>query len=195
MKETMTNLTRLALAVLLAAVLTGCGGSEPAAARKPDTTSALPDTGVCAECTGSDSVGAVCESLVDTSVAVAANEPDPMPEPAVAEEEALPKLWDFGSTTCLPCKTMKAILDPMIADYRGKVEVRIVDVYQEKELTRQFRVSVIPTQIFLDAQGKELRRHMGVYPRDSIEACFKEFGFPVVTGAKSPTPPPAFGST
>jgi thioredoxin 1 len=88
---------------------------------------------------------------------------------------------------------MKGILDPMIADYSGKVDVRIIDVYKEKDLAREYKIVTIPTQVFIDASGTELYRHVGVYPRDSMEACFARFGFPVVTG--SPAPTPASGGT
>jgi thioredoxin 1 len=189
------NSLRLLTAALLVAAVTGCGAPKPAAPAGTDTTSAVPAAAACSSCTGSDSTGAVCETLVDTAAAAAQVTPAAKPAPAVAAAGALPGLWDFGSSTCIPCRTMKTILEPMTGDYQGKVDIRIIDVYQEKELARRFGITVIPTQVFLDAQGKELRRHLGVYPRDSIEACFREFGFPVVTGAKSPTPSPAFGST
>jgi thioredoxin 1 len=64
-----------------------------------------------------------------------------------------------------------------MTDYRGKVDVRIINVYEDKERTQQFHIVTIPTQVFIDAQGKELYRHIGVYPRDSIEARFRQYGF------------------
>jgi thioredoxin 1 len=177
---------RLLLLVLMAAwtmiYAPGCGGSaKTSAAGQPDTTA---------------QVGAVCDTTLDTTAtAGGAVQPDtqkpkpvkkvepepqkPKPEPEkVAEKpKELPKMWDFGSEKCIPCKTMKEILDPMMVDYKGKVDVRIINVYEDKERTQQFRISVIPTQIFIDAEGKELFRHVGVYPRDSIEARFKQYGF------------------
>jgi thioredoxin 1 len=201
---------RFVAAILVAAALIGCGGSTPSAAVKTDTTSAAN----CANCTGSDSAGAICETPLDTTAAAGtavvpeapepplANKAEPKPTATAPEPEkvadkpsALPKMWDFGSEKCIPCKTMLEILTPMMTDYKSKVDIRIIDVYQEAELTKQFRIVTIPTQVFLDAEGKELLRHIGVYPRDSIEACFQKFGFPVVTGAVSPSQPPAFGST
>jgi thioredoxin 1 len=204
------NLPRLALAVLVTTALLGCGGSKPSVTAKPDTTSAAN----CAKCTGSDSTGAVCDTTLDTSAAagavlvpetqssvrarkVEAERPKPKAETAkVAEKpKELPKMWDFGSTTCLPCKTMKEVLDPMMADYKGRVDIRIINVYEETELTKQFRIVTIPTQVFIDAEGKELFRHIGVYPRDSIETCFKKFGFPVVASTAPSTQTPATGGT
>jgi len=186
-------------AILTVAFAPGCGGGAkaPVAAKPADTTAP---------------VGAICDTALDTTAMTAAAvapdtqkpaparkvEPEP-PKPKaetakVAEKpKELPKMWDFGATSCIPCRTMKKILDPMMADYQGKVDIRIINVYEETDLAKQFRISVIPTQVFLDAQGKELYRHIGVYPRDSIEVCFEEFDFPVVAGTASPTNVPTTG--
>jgi thioredoxin 1 len=170
----------------------GCGGgAKTHVAAKPDTTA--PTGAVCATTLAPDS----------TSTAAAVAPTDTAPKPPAPDKPAkvaerpkeLPKMWDFGSTTCLPCKTMKEILDPMMVDYKGKVDVRIINVYEETELTKQFRIVTIPTQVFIDAEGKELFRHIGVYPRDSIETCFKKFSFPVVPSTAPPTQTPATGGT
>jgi len=163
----------------------GCGGGAQA------PVAAKPDTAV--------QTGAICDTTLDTTAAAGiAVQPDTLKPEAgrVAEKtKELPKMWDFGSTTCLPCKTMKEVLDPMMADYEGKVDIRIINVYEETELTKQFRIVTIPTQVFIDADGKELFRHIGVYPRDSIETCFRKFSFPVVPSTAPPTQTPATGGT
>ena len=69
------------------------------------------------------------------------------------------------------------ILNPMMKEFAGKVDVRIVNVYQEQALASQYRIQIIPTQVFMDTTGKELYRHVGAIPRDSILLKFREFGF------------------
>jgi len=86
-------------------------------------------------------------------------------------------MWDFGSENCMPCKTMMGILNPMIPEFAGRVDVRIINVYQEKALASQYRIQIIPTQVFTDTAGRELFRHIGVLTRDSILLKFREFGF------------------
>jgi thioredoxin 1 len=185
-------LRRLLPLVLMAAwTLTyapGCGGSQkPVAPAKADTTAAT---------------GAVCDTTLvpdsttgaaaaDTATKPKVEKPKPKVEKSAAVAEKpkdLPKMWDFGSENCIPCKEMLRILTPMMADYKDKVDIRIINVYEDKARTQQFRIVTIPTQVFIDAQGKELFRHIGVYPRDSIEARFREFGMPLVTGALTPAP-------
>jgi thioredoxin 1 len=91
--------------------------------------------------------------------------------------EGLPRMWDYGSEKCIPCKQMEEILTPMIGEYAGRVDIRIINIYEEKEMAAEARIQIIPTQVFYDAAGKELFRHVGAYPRDSIVAKFKEYGW------------------
>jgi thioredoxin 1 len=187
-------LRRLLLTVMVAGFVLmlqpGCGsGAKAPAAAKPDTavqTGAICDTTLTPDSTSTAAAAAPADT---------APKPKPGPEKVAEEPRELPKMWDFGSEKCIPCKTMKEILDPMMAEYKGKVDVRIINVYEDKERTQKFRIVTIPTQVFIDAEGKELFRHIGVYPRDSVVAKFEEFGFPVVSGTSAPAPAPATGGT
>jgi len=91
--------------------------------------------------------------------------------------KGLPRMWEYGSKTCHPCQQMKKILTPMIAEYAGRVDIRIIDIYQERKLSDEAGIRIIPTQVFYDKEGKELFRHVGLYPRDSILARFREYGW------------------
>ncbi len=95
----------------------------------------------------------------------------------ISKSKSLPRLWDFGSENCIPCKTMMGILNPMMQEFTGKVDIRIINVYKEQALANQYRIQVIPTQVFMDTTGQELYRHVGVLLRDSILNKFTEFGF------------------
>jgi thioredoxin 1 len=101
----------------------------------------------------------------------------PEPSSNLPKPSALPRLWDFGSDNCIPCKMMMPILNDLAKEYAGKVDVRIINVYKEQALATQYRIQVIPTQIFMDAEGKQLSQHIGFFPRDSILAKFKQLGF------------------
>ena len=66
----------------------------------------------------------------------------------------LPIIIDFGADTCIPCKEMAPILKELNAELMGKAIIRFVDVWKYKELAQEYPISVIPTQIFIDASGK-----------------------------------------
>lgn len=87
-----------------------------------------------------------------------------------------PTIAEFGSGTCIPCKQMKPILEKLAAEYEGKLNVVIVEVYEQRELTQQYGIMAIPTQIVFDSSGKEVTRHTGLWPREDIIAQFKKMG-------------------
>ena len=87
-----------------------------------------------------------------------------------------PTLAEFGSSTCIPCKEMKPILEELAKEYEGKLNMVIVEVYEQMDLTRQYGIMAIPTQIVFDSEGQEITRHMGLWPREEIIAELKKIG-------------------
>ncbi len=85
-----------------------------------------------------------------------------------------PTLAEFGWRTCIPCKQMKPILEELAIEYEGRLDVVIVEVYEHKDLARQYGIMAIPTQIFFDDTGQEITRHMGFWPKEEILAQLKE---------------------
>ena len=93
-----------------------------------------------------------------------------------AEVKRLPKLLDLGSVHCIPCKKMAPILDSLKVAYEGRAEIVFIDIRQEKKMARKYGITIIPTQIFFDAGGNEVYRHIGFFPADSITAHFEQLG-------------------
>ena len=102
------------------------------------------------------------------------------PSRIVSLKEALsdgkPTLAEFGASTCIPCKQMKPVLEQLAIEYEGKLNVVIIEVYEQMELTRSYRIMTIPTQIAFDASGKEVTRHIGLWPKEQIIAQLKKMG-------------------
>ena len=88
----------------------------------------------------------------------------------------LPKLIDFGANKCIPCKKMAPILQELTEEYKGRVVIKIIEVYQEQELTRVNGVRLIPTQIFFDAKNQEVYRHVGFMDKEQIKKVFEKMG-------------------
>ena len=95
----------------------------------------------------------------------------------------LPCLLDLGSTTCTPCRMMIPVLEALEKEYAGVFEVRFVNARRDEAAVKRYKVRVIPTQIFLDAEGKELFRHEGFMSKEDILAKWRELGVPVERGA------------
>ena len=100
----------------------------------------------------------------------------------IVEKEAppgnhgLPKMLDFGSDYCLPCKIMEPILDSLKEEYHGKAEIIYVDIRRDRRAARYYGITFIPTQIFFDADGNEVYRHVGFFPADSITSQLEALG-------------------
>jgi len=87
-----------------------------------------------------------------------------------------PTLAEFGSSTCVPCKQMKPVLENLATEYEGKLNVVIIDVYEQMELTQQYGIMAIPTQIVFDSSGQEVTRHVGFWAKEDIITQLKEMG-------------------
>lgn len=98
------------------------------------------------------------------------------PEQGANPQAALPRLVDLGAGKCIPCKMMEPILDELREEYRGKLEVVFIDVWQNPKEKERYGIQLIPTQIFYDPSGRELYRHEGFFSLEDILAKWKEFG-------------------
>ncbi|MCP4695085.1 MAG: thioredoxin family protein [Desulfobacterales bacterium] len=83
---------------------------------------------------------------------------------------------DLGAKKCIPCKMMAPILEKMKKAYAGKAAIVFIDVWQHREQAARFKVRGIPTQIFFDASGKEVFRHVGFMNEPKIIETLKKMG-------------------
>lgn len=98
-------------------------------------------------------------------------------EKAAASKPARrPRLVELGAARCQSCKMMKEELALLGSECPDVLEIEIIDVWQDEASAKRYGVEVIPTQVFLDAEGKELSRHIGFIPRAEILARFASTG-------------------
>lgn len=104
--------------------------------------------------------------------------------PAHADTTPLPEvpakgmvtMLDLGAHKCVPCKMMAPILKELQKEYDGKAAIVFIDVWQNKNEAKKYGIRAIPTQIFYDKNGKEVKRHVGFMDKKSIEAELKNLG-------------------
>lgn len=96
--------------------------------------------------------------------------------PAPSSSVKYPALVDVGAKQCIPCKMMAPILDELSAEYAGRLRVEFIDVQIDPEKATKLGVRGIPTQIFYDANGKELHRHLGFISKEDILKTFEKLG-------------------
>jgi thioredoxin 1 len=66
----------------------------------------------------------------------------------------LPIIIDFGSDSCIPCKEMAPVLAKLNSELQGRAIIKFVDVWKFKDVADGYPVTMIPTQIFIDSNGK-----------------------------------------
>jgi thioredoxin 1 len=94
----------------------------------------------------------------------------PLPGSKLADclKSGRPTLADFGKEWCEPCKAMVPVLKQAAQDYRGKASIVFVNLEEYPDLDRQYRIAAMPTQIFFDGKGKEIKRHMGYMSAEEV---------------------------
>ncbi len=158
---TALGLVLVALAAI--ALLEGCGDKENAAetgarGRSGEAASAAAtEPGMSADAAGSEAKEETSESRTETA--------------------DLTKLLDLGSDKCIPCKAMEPIIEEMHDTFAGSLYVEFIDVWKDRDAAKKYEIKVIPTQIFLDADGHELFRHQGFFSRDDMLAKWRELGY------------------
>jgi thioredoxin 1 len=93
-----------------------------------------------------------------------------------ARSKGLPVFVDFGKTTCIPCKMMVPVLDSLTKKYKGKMDVVFVNVGEEGDYAFKLGVTMIPTQILFDKNGREVSRHIGYIPVEDCEKMINKTG-------------------
>ncbi|MCL4502173.1 MAG: thioredoxin family protein [Deltaproteobacteria bacterium] len=88
-----------------------------------------------------------------------------------------PALYEFGSKYCIPCKEMKEVMAALKASHGDQMEFRMVYVDEEKPLFGQYKIVAIPTQVYLNAEGKEVDRHLGAMSKEEVLKKLKELKF------------------
>ena len=124
---------------------------------------------------GAASAGLTPSTVGAAGLAASAVEATPA-TPATIATTGLPRLLDLGATKCVPCKMMAPLLEEIKKEYAGKLQVDFIDVWENPAAGDQYGIQSIPTQIFFDASGKELFRHVGFMPKEDILAKWKVLG-------------------
>lgn len=85
---------------------------------------------------------------------------------------------ELGSVNCIPCKQMQPVMKAIEKKYGDQVKVIFYDVWKEdqKKYAEKYGIKLIPTQVFLDAEGKEFHRHEGFYPEKEIDKVLQSKG-------------------
>lgn len=96
----------------------------------------------------------------------------------IDRSKSVPVVVDLWAEWCGPCKTLGPILEKVIAETGGAVELAKVDVDSNPEISQAFNVQSIPA-VFALRDGKIVDTFVGALP----EAAVREFIGRLVPGA------------
>ena len=80
-----------------------------------------------------------------------------------------PVLVDFWATWCAPCRMLGPVVEEVANETEGRAVVGKLNVDEEMELARKYRVAAIPTLIVFK-NGEEAQRSVGVVEKEDILA-------------------------
>ena len=83
---------------------------------------------------------------------------------------------ELGADRCIPCKKMQPIMKEIAAAFPDRVQVVFYDVWKDPTPAEKYGIQLIPTQVFVDQKGKEIARHVGLYPKEEILELLKKHG-------------------
>jgi thioredoxin 1 len=83
---------------------------------------------------------------------------------------------ELGADRCIPCRKMQPIMKEIAAAFPDRVQVVFYDVWKDPGPAERYGVQLIPTQVFLDQEGKEIARHVGLFPKEEILELLKKHG-------------------
>jgi len=83
---------------------------------------------------------------------------------------------ELGSVKCIPCVKMQDVIKQVEKNYPTEVKTIFYDVWTDEgeEASKDYEFDAIPTQIFLDENGKEFARHEGFFPYEELEEILKQ---------------------
>lgn len=95
-----------------------------------------------------------------------------------AQEKPKITFIELGSDKCIPCKKMQPIMKSIEKKYGSQIKVIFYDVWksEHKDKAKTYKIKLIPTQVFLDENGKEIHRHEGFYPEEDIDKFLQSKG-------------------
>jgi thioredoxin 1 len=92
----------------------------------------------------------------------------PAPRATEITPDGRPVLVELGSNSCASCVAMHRVLDEPQAAHGDQLQLVSINILEQPERVRDWKVIAIPTQVLLDGEGRELDRHVGFLSAGSI---------------------------
>jgi thioredoxin 1 len=88
-----------------------------------------------------------------------------------------PQILEFDRKFCPICKASERVILAVKDRYPGQFAVEKLYIDEADARFRQYKVAIVPTQVFLNAAGQEVARHEGVYSQEALIQKLRELKF------------------
>jgi|SRR3990172_3117227 len=119
--------------------------------------------------------------LVVSGVGLSQTSSNKSSKEAIIGQKPLATFVELGSVNCIPCRMMQPVMRSVEQKYGSQVKVVFHDVWTEagRPAASQYKIRLIPTQVFLDKDGKEFFRHEGFFPEAEIDKLLQKQGLKI----------------
>ncbi|RRS29998.1 MAG: thioredoxin [Epsilonproteobacteria bacterium (ex Lamellibrachia satsuma)] len=88
-----------------------------------------------------------------------------------------PTILAFGMSHCYSCLAMSKVFTEVLQEHPG-FQIYSIDGQKERIVSRDiYKLKEMPVQIFFDAEGNEVFRHIGAYKKAVVDIILKKYGF------------------
>lgn len=96
---------------------------------------------------------------------------------AIAESVNKPQIIKFTSAMCMDCQKMNKIMQEIFPKYENKITLTEVHVQDGSSFSnseiKKYKVTLVPTIILIDSNGKQVKRIEGAIEKNEMEKCLK----------------------
>jgi thioredoxin 1 len=85
-----------------------------------------------------------------------------------------PTLVDFGSNNCPACIRLRPVMRALKDAHKDSINVLFLEVSANRDLALFYKVRLVPTLIFFDAQGREVHRETGFMGQEAMEKVLRD---------------------
>ncbi len=88
-----------------------------------------------------------------------------------------PTILAFGMSHCYSCLAMSKVFAEVL-EAHPEYQIYSIDSQKDRLIARDtYKLKEMPTQIFFNAEGEEVFRHIGAYKKAVLDIILKKWGF------------------